>query len=313
MSLAANHGQPAKEMVVCPAVIRRELIRDTHQQAHAGVQRVLTKLQLQWYWPNMERDVRRRVRQCETCQANKHGRSPGEAGRRTLYAERPWQAEAVDLVETMLMTPQEDVARQERPLPSLEVCPLPPAPRLPPPLPRSDTDPEVQNPPAGGAPYGDTRETTTITNRLEVPLVRRNSPRVSTPPPTVTTPPGQCTRQTPAYRKDLIRAVHGAVKRPIRYHTGNRQRNVGVVNTTEISTFASAESQTVRFIRRKQKVLVTFHNHAVHSFLMLMQSRVDVLRKNNHYHSHSKCLTILGRGVSEILEYQTRIFASVHL
>jgi len=65
--LAANHGQPARERVVCPAAIRRELIRDTHQQAHAGVQRVLTKLQLRWYWPNMERDVRRRVRQCETC------------------------------------------------------------------------------------------------------------------------------------------------------------------------------------------------------------------------------------------------------
>jgi len=114
----------------------------------------------------------------------------------------------------MPMTPQEDVARQERPFPSLEVRPPPPAPRMPPPLPGSDTDPELQNPPAGGASYGDTRETTTITNRLEVPPVRSNSPRVSAPPPTVTTRPGQCTRQTPAYRKDLVRdcAISGRYK-----------------------------------------------------------------------------------------------------
>jgi len=149
MSLAANHGQSAKESVVCPAAIRRELIRDTHQQAHVGVQRVLTKLHLRWYWPNIGRDIRRRVRQCETCQANKHGRAPGEAGRRTLYAGGPWQAETVDLVKTMSTTPQEDVARQERPLPSLEVRSPPPAPRLSPPLPGSDTDLEVQNPPRG--------------------------------------------------------------------------------------------------------------------------------------------------------------------
>jgi len=150
MSLAAKHRQPAKERVICPAAIRRELIRDTHQQTHTGVQGVLTELQLRWHWPHMGRDIRCRVRQCETSQANKHGRPPGEAGRRMRNAEGPWQAETVALVENMITTPQEDVARQERPLPSLEVRPPPPALTLPRPLPESDTDPEVQNPPPGG-------------------------------------------------------------------------------------------------------------------------------------------------------------------
>jgi len=62
----------------------------------------------------MGRDVRRRVRQCKICQASKHGRLPGEAGRRRLYAGRPWQGEAVDLVEPMPMTPKEDA--EEPPL-----------------------------------------------------------------------------------------------------------------------------------------------------------------------------------------------------
>jgi len=59
----------------------------------------------------MEHDVRRRVRQCETCQANKHGRPPGEAGRWKQNVEGPWQAEAVDLVGSVSMTLQGDVAR----------------------------------------------------------------------------------------------------------------------------------------------------------------------------------------------------------
>jgi len=70
MTLAKNGRHPERKRVVCPAAIRRELIWDAHKQAHAGVQRVLTKLQLRWYWPRMGRDVWLRVRQCEICQAS---------------------------------------------------------------------------------------------------------------------------------------------------------------------------------------------------------------------------------------------------
>jgi len=106
MTLAANSRHPERKRVVCPAAIHRELIWDAHKQAHAGVQRVLVKLQLRWYWPRLGRDVWLRVRQCEICQASKHGRLPGEAGRRRLYAERPWQVMAVDLVGPMPLTPR---------------------------------------------------------------------------------------------------------------------------------------------------------------------------------------------------------------
>jgi len=134
MSVAAKQGQPAGERVVFPAAIRRELVWDTHKQARAGAQRVLTKLQLRWYWPYMEHEVRCRVRQCETCQANKLGRPPDEAGRWKQNVEGPWQVKAVDLVGSVSMVPQGDVARRERPLPSREARSPPPAPRLPPPL-----------------------------------------------------------------------------------------------------------------------------------------------------------------------------------
>jgi len=57
----------------------------------------------------MGRDVRLRVRQCEICQASKHGRLPGEAERRRLYAGRPLQVVAVNLVGPMPPTPRGNI------------------------------------------------------------------------------------------------------------------------------------------------------------------------------------------------------------
>jgi len=255
MTFAAHNRHPERKRVVCQAAIRWELVRDAHPQAHVGVQRVLTKLQLRWYWPNMGRDVRHKVRQCEICQVNKHGRLPGEAGWRRLYAGRPRQVEAVNLVKPMPTTPKEnsgenpllleprrqttmrgqrrhgpgykvvmprakDLARQERPLPSTEVCPLPPAPSLMPPLP--DVDPEVQKPPGGGALSRDIKEGATVTSRPEAPPVKHNGPLVSKPPPSVTTPPVQSTRQPPEHLKDLVCdcAISGKYRNPARCRTG---------------------------------------------------------------------------------------------
>jgi len=139
------------------------------------------------------------------------------------------------------MTPQENLAREERPLPSLEVRPPLPAPSPPRPLREPDTDPEVQNPSVGGAPYGDTREETIVTNRLETPPVRHNSPRVSTPSPAVTIPPRPCTRQPPAYRKDLVRgrAISDSYKYPIGHRTGDWAKKRGSCEHHENINFCS--------------------------------------------------------------------------
>jgi len=173
MLVAATLGLPAGERIVCPTAIRRKLVGDTHKQTHARVQQVLTRLQLRWYWPWMESEIRRRVRQCETCQTSKHGRPPDTAGRWSKHVGQSWQVEAVDLAGE---APQGDVGRRGRPLPDREV--RPPVPKPPPPLLKPSTGSEVQNPPTGGAPYGDTK------GKL---------------------PSGQYTRQTPVHRKNLVR------------------------------------------------------------------------------------------------------------
>jgi len=165
-----------------------------------------------------------------------------------------------DLVDnTPRMQPQV-VARQEKPPSFMEVRSPPSACKLTPPLPRSETDLEVQKPPTRGAsygdtgeapivtnwleappvrrdrplvskppwlvtalpktPYGDAKEAPFVTNWLEVPPVRRDRPRVGKPPWLVTTPPERCSRQTPAYLKDLPCAIQDAVKCSTRYRTG---------------------------------------------------------------------------------------------
>jgi len=104
ITLATGANRRERERVVCPFALRRELIWDTHKQAHARAGRVTRCHQLQWYWPGMTRDVRLRVWKCEIYQASKHGRSTETAGRRRLHAGRPWKVVAVDLVGPMPTT-----------------------------------------------------------------------------------------------------------------------------------------------------------------------------------------------------------------
>jgi len=145
MSVAATRGLPAGENIVCPTAIRRKLVWDTHEQAHAGAQRVLSKIQLWWYWPWMESEIRRRVRQSETCRASQHGRPPDQTGWWRRRGEGPRQVEAVNLAGNRRGAPQRNVVRRGRPLPAREVCHL--APKPPPPVLEPSAGSEMQKNP----------------------------------------------------------------------------------------------------------------------------------------------------------------------
>ena len=87
--------------IVCPTALRVTNIWQAHNMAHSGISRTLSRLQLAWYWPGMTAEVRRVVRSCEVCQAAKGGGTHAAGGRQRLYAGRPWQKVAVDLVGPM--------------------------------------------------------------------------------------------------------------------------------------------------------------------------------------------------------------------
>jgi len=85
----------------------------------------------------------------------------------------------------VVMSQIEDLVRQERPPPLMEVRP-PPATRgllpLPPSLPSPYTGSKVQNPSTGGAPSGDKENGSNRSGQEALP-VETNNPSASTPPP----------------------------------------------------------------------------------------------------------------------------------
>lgn len=123
ITLSAGDKHPEKRRVVCPEAMSQELIEITHQQTHAGVQQVIDRLQLRWYWPKMGRDVRCRVKRCKVCQANKHGCPSDGTGRQD--ARWPGQTGTVDLVKStpllLKSKRQTTMRRQQRRGPEYEV------------------------------------------------------------------------------------------------------------------------------------------------------------------------------------------------
>ena len=52
-------NQKARWCVICPPSIRKTVIWEMHGLAHAGMNRTMARVQLNWYWPGMVADVRR--------------------------------------------------------------------------------------------------------------------------------------------------------------------------------------------------------------------------------------------------------------
>ena len=95
-----------REVIICPKPMRKEIMWETHNLAHAGIMRSLRRLRLIWYWPGITSDVRRLVNSCEICQQAKYGGLHRASIHGPLFAGRPWQKLAVDLVGPMPVTPR---------------------------------------------------------------------------------------------------------------------------------------------------------------------------------------------------------------
>ena len=102
--LAVN--EKSRWCAVCPTSWRQGVIQEAHLLAHAGIQKTVKRLLLDWYWPGMTTDVRHYINTCEICQRAKQGGLLANQGRRRMFAGRPWQKVAVDLVGPMPETPR---------------------------------------------------------------------------------------------------------------------------------------------------------------------------------------------------------------
>ena len=90
--------------VACPPTLRRPITLETHTAAHLGEYKTVKTLQLNWFWPGMQSEVRRIVRTCESCQSNKSQGLKTPATSHHLYAGRAWQKVAIDFTGPLEVT-----------------------------------------------------------------------------------------------------------------------------------------------------------------------------------------------------------------
>ncbi|XP_067930889.1 uncharacterized protein [Watersipora subatra] len=91
---------------ICPPAMRETTVWQSHTLAHSKIGRTIGCLQLTWYWPGQTSTVWWLIKSCEVCQAAEHGKKKGTGGKRRLYAERPLQKVAVDLVGPFPVAPR---------------------------------------------------------------------------------------------------------------------------------------------------------------------------------------------------------------
>ena len=91
-------NQKARWCVICSPSIHKAIIWETHGLAHTGLNCTIAIVQLTWYWPEMVAKVWRILKRCEVCQVAKPEGNKPPGSRQRLYAGRPWQKVAIDLV-----------------------------------------------------------------------------------------------------------------------------------------------------------------------------------------------------------------------
>ena len=106
---STKHGEDSNQLVV-PQSLRPEVLRQGHDRplaGHMGVQRTLDRIQQEFFWPRMGKEIREWVRTCDVCQRSA---PPGWTTRVPLgtipSAETPFQRVAIDLAGPMSRTHQ---------------------------------------------------------------------------------------------------------------------------------------------------------------------------------------------------------------
>ena len=74
------HGAVARDIfrvqLFLPQALRHNVVLETHQQLHLAVDKMCMKLKLEFWWPQMMRDVQRCIDNCSVCQADRKLRNP---------------------------------------------------------------------------------------------------------------------------------------------------------------------------------------------------------------------------------------------
>lgn len=98
-------NDPNQWKLVVPQTRRREVLRECHDEptaGHLGIFKTMNRVMDLYYWPNMRRDIKKYVRRCRICAAQKVScqARPGFMGKQKRVSW-PWQVIACDIIGPM--------------------------------------------------------------------------------------------------------------------------------------------------------------------------------------------------------------------
>lgn len=99
---ALETNQPNWKMVVVPKHLRSDVMKNCHNDATSsrlGFLKTLHRVKELYYWPRMQCSVRRYIRNCRVCSAQKHSNKarPGYMGK-PKNVSFPWEVISVDIM-----------------------------------------------------------------------------------------------------------------------------------------------------------------------------------------------------------------------
>ena len=68
-----------KHQLVVPRTLIQDVIKENHDPkyvAHSGMKRTYSLISLNYWWPNMRRDIEEYIRKCDPCQRRKESKIP---------------------------------------------------------------------------------------------------------------------------------------------------------------------------------------------------------------------------------------------
>ena len=95
-----NNG--IEKLLVClPKILRRQVLIDLHDNetggAHLGFLKTYTKVRGRFYWPNIEKTIRKYVRNCVSCQVNKPDNRAEKGLMQPIEAKEPFSIVGMDV------------------------------------------------------------------------------------------------------------------------------------------------------------------------------------------------------------------------
>ena len=97
----SSRGHPETLQLLVPYILREEVLLECHSSlfaAHFGIEKTTQNVKKRFYWYRLSRDVKRHIRECPICTANKHPQKPLRAALTDYRVGAPMDRVGIDIL-----------------------------------------------------------------------------------------------------------------------------------------------------------------------------------------------------------------------